>query len=218
MVYSERLTGTTNGDGLLSMEIGSGAVLSGTFSTIDWSSGNYWLKTETDPTGGTNYSISGASQLLSVPYAMYAKTSGGTHKDVLGVTPMEFKSADNSQISSVFLTYFPTSVTSSLAAPIILPHGATVTQIRVYYLDNDYNKDYALSFSRLPSGTPFPETLVSTSTSGGGTAMRYTTFNITTPIVIDNENYFYYLTMAGDFSGNDGIGGVKITYSYPTNN
>lgn len=77
VVYSERLTGTTNANGLLSMEIGSGTVLSGTFNSINWSSGNYWLKTETDPTGGTNYTIAGTSQLLSVPYAMYAKSSGG---------------------------------------------------------------------------------------------------------------------------------------------
>lgn len=77
-VYSERLTGTTNTNGLVSLEIGSGTVLSGTFSTINWASGNYYLKTETDPTGGTNYTIAGTSQLLSVPYAMYAKTSGSS--------------------------------------------------------------------------------------------------------------------------------------------
>jgi len=77
-VYSERLTGTTNTNGLVSLEIGSGTVISGTFSTINWASGNYYLKTETDPTGGTNYTIAGTSQLLSVPYAMYAKTSGSS--------------------------------------------------------------------------------------------------------------------------------------------
>jgi hypothetical protein len=76
-VYSERITGITNVNGLVSLEIGSGTVLTGTFNTINWSTGNYYLKTETDPTGGTNYTIAGTSQLLSVPYAMYAKTAGG---------------------------------------------------------------------------------------------------------------------------------------------
>lgn len=76
VVYSERLMGTTNANGLVSLAIGSGTVLSGTFSSIDWSTGNYYLKTETDPTGGTNYTIAGTSQLLSVPYAMYAKSAG----------------------------------------------------------------------------------------------------------------------------------------------
>jgi hypothetical protein len=78
VVYSERLTGTTNVNGLISLEIGTGTVLSGTYSTINWPSGNFYLKTETDPTGGTSYTITGTSQLLSVPYAMYAKTSGSS--------------------------------------------------------------------------------------------------------------------------------------------
>lgn len=77
LVYSERLTGNTNANGLISMEIGTGTVLSGVFSSIDWTLGNYYLKTETDPSGGTNYTIAGTSQLLSVPYAMYAKSAGG---------------------------------------------------------------------------------------------------------------------------------------------
>ncbi|MCU0377754.1 MAG: DUF1566 domain-containing protein, partial [Bacteroidales bacterium] len=53
----------------------TGLVITGNFSLIDWSSGNYYLKTETDPTGGTNYTISGTSQFLSVPYALYAKSA-----------------------------------------------------------------------------------------------------------------------------------------------
>ena len=76
VVYSERLIGTTNANGLLSLSLGSGTVISGTFNTINWSSGTYYLKTETDPTGGTSYSIAGTNQLLSVPYALYAKSSG----------------------------------------------------------------------------------------------------------------------------------------------
>ena len=75
-VYSERLTGNTNANGLVSLEIGTGTILTGTFATIDWSSASYYLKTETDPAGGTNYTIVGTSQLLSVPYALYAKSAG----------------------------------------------------------------------------------------------------------------------------------------------
>lgn len=77
VVYSERLTGTTNANGLFTMELGTGTVLSGTFNTINWPSGSYYLKTETDPAGGTAYTIAGTSQLLSVPYAMFAKSAGG---------------------------------------------------------------------------------------------------------------------------------------------
>ena len=74
-VYVEKQTPTTNNAGTISVEIGGGAPVSGSFSSIDWASGSYYIKTETDPSGGTNYSITGTSQLLSVPYALHAKTA-----------------------------------------------------------------------------------------------------------------------------------------------
>jgi len=77
-VFAERHTKSTNANGLLSLEIGAGTVLSGIFSAIDWANGPYFIKTETDPLGGTNYSIVGATELLSVPYALFATTSGNT--------------------------------------------------------------------------------------------------------------------------------------------
>jgi hypothetical protein len=75
-VYEETQTPTSNDNGLVTLEIGTGTIVSGMFGTIDWSTGPYFIKTETDPTGATNYTISGTSQLMSVPYALYAKTSG----------------------------------------------------------------------------------------------------------------------------------------------
>jgi uncharacterized protein (TIGR02145 family) len=63
---------------LVSVEIGSGTLVFGAFSTIDWSAGPYFIKTETDPTGGSTYTITGTSQLMNVPYALYAKTSGSS--------------------------------------------------------------------------------------------------------------------------------------------
>ena len=76
-VYVETQTPTTNANGLASLEIGTGTIVTGAFGSIDWSTGTYYIKTETDPTGGTSYSITGASQLLSVPYALYAGNGGG---------------------------------------------------------------------------------------------------------------------------------------------
>lgn len=71
-VYVETHNATSNSNGLVSIQIGGGNASSGTISGIDWSSGPYYVKTETDPTGGTNYTISGTSELLSVPYALFA--------------------------------------------------------------------------------------------------------------------------------------------------
>ena len=72
-VYIETQTPITNANGLATIEIGAGTVVSGTFAGINWAAGPYFIKTETDPAGATNYNISGTSQLLSVPYALYAK-------------------------------------------------------------------------------------------------------------------------------------------------
>jgi hypothetical protein len=75
-VYVETQTATTNGNGLVSLQIGTGVNPTGTFAGINWATGSYFIKTETDPAGGTNYTITGTQELLSVPYAMYATKSG----------------------------------------------------------------------------------------------------------------------------------------------
>ena len=73
-VYVETHSAATNVNGLVTIEIGSGSPVLGTFAGINWSNGPYFIKTETDPDGGTNYTaIVGTSQLLSAPYALYAK-------------------------------------------------------------------------------------------------------------------------------------------------
>ncbi len=86
--YMETHSKTSNENGLVSLEIGGGSVILGTFSGINWATGPYFLKTETDPAGGTNFSISGTSQLMSVPYALYAAKSGDSGdwvKDANGI-------------------------------------------------------------------------------------------------------------------------------------
>ncbi|MBN2612832.1 MAG: DUF1566 domain-containing protein [Bacteroidales bacterium] len=84
VVYAETQKPTTNADGLVSFQIGDGTVVSGSFSGINWADGTYFIKTETDPSGGTNYTISGANQLLSVPYALNAKTAENVPKHFIG--------------------------------------------------------------------------------------------------------------------------------------
>src|SRR5574344_2034730 len=76
-VYVETQEPTTNTNGLVSLEIGAGTVVSGDFATIDWANGPYFIKTETAVEAPlTTYTITGTSQLLSVPYALYAANAG----------------------------------------------------------------------------------------------------------------------------------------------
>ena len=65
----------TNANGLVTAEIGSGSPILGTFSSIDWANGPYFIQAEIDTSGGSNYTITGTTQLLSVPYALHAKTA-----------------------------------------------------------------------------------------------------------------------------------------------
>ena len=74
-VYTESFTPTTNTYGLVNLEIGTGTT-SDDFTIIDWANDTYFIRTSIDVTGGSSYSVMGTSQLMSVPYALYAKTSG----------------------------------------------------------------------------------------------------------------------------------------------
>ena len=75
-VYVETHQVTTNANGLMTLEVGDGTVVSGDFASIPWGMGPYFLKTEVDPEGGSNYTIEGVQQLMSVPYALYAEHTG----------------------------------------------------------------------------------------------------------------------------------------------
>ena len=83
VVYQEAHGATTNALGGVTLTIGQGTVLSGSFAAINWGAGTYFLRTEVDASGGSAYSDLGSTQLLSVPYALYAgtTTSGGNTLD-----------------------------------------------------------------------------------------------------------------------------------------
>lgn len=87
VVYAETQTPTTNANGLASIQIGTGSVVTGTFTGINWANGPFYVKTETDPLGGTTYTITGTNQLMSVPYALLAAKAnipdGATNGDML---------------------------------------------------------------------------------------------------------------------------------------
>jgi hypothetical protein len=74
VIYEENQSSTTNSHGLINIKIGSGLMITGTLDAIDWSANSYYLTTSIDPTGAANYTLSGISELVSVPYALHAKT------------------------------------------------------------------------------------------------------------------------------------------------
>lgn len=81
VIYQEQHTVTTNQNGLATLEIGTGNIVTGTFTSIDWGNGPYFIETDTDPLGGTTYTINGVAQFLSVPYALYSETAENVIND-----------------------------------------------------------------------------------------------------------------------------------------
>lgn len=71
--YQETFSTMTNLYGLINLQIGTGTT-GNDFTTINWANGPYFLEVALDVTGGTSYSVMGTSQLISVPYALHAKT------------------------------------------------------------------------------------------------------------------------------------------------
>jgi uncharacterized protein (TIGR02145 family) len=72
MAYAETHNPTTDANGIINIEIGGGLIVSGNFGSINWGNGPYFLKTEIDINGGSNYTIAGTKELISVPYALFA--------------------------------------------------------------------------------------------------------------------------------------------------
>lgn len=93
VVYSEMQTPTTNDNGLLSIEFGGGVG----FDTINWPNNSYFIKTEMDPTGGSTFTITGTSQLLSVPYALHAESASTIS------TPSIFSTSSATNVGSAFV-------------------------------------------------------------------------------------------------------------------
>ena len=101
VVYVETHSATTNSNGLVSLEIGAGTVVSGTIAGIDWGKGPFYIKTEADLNGGTNYSVVGTSQLLSVPYALHASSASSVTNLSLNLDQLSDVNAAGPQTNQV---------------------------------------------------------------------------------------------------------------------
>ena len=73
-VYVETHADSTNAYGVTTLNIGEGTVVEGTLSSIDWGADNYSIGIEMDLAGGESYTSFGTAPLLSVPYALSAKS------------------------------------------------------------------------------------------------------------------------------------------------
>jgi hypothetical protein len=123
--YSENHFVNTDAFGLFNLVIGAGAVQSGSMATIDWSNDNYYLKVGMDASGGTNFLTMGTTQLLSVPYALYAKSAGTVSGGANETDPI-FGSSVASGISAVDTANWNNKQNQLIAGSNITINGNTI--------------------------------------------------------------------------------------------
>jgi len=75
-VYSEIHTVSTNQLGLVNLKIGNGTPEGSVFTDINWGTQSSFIQISVDKDAGSNFVVIGTTQLLSVPYALYAEKSG----------------------------------------------------------------------------------------------------------------------------------------------
>jgi uncharacterized protein (TIGR02145 family) len=135
--YEEVQTITTNEFGLYTLQIGNGTAITGTMKAVKWETGNKYIKVAIDPQGGTNYMDAGTTQLLSVPYAIYADKAGMA-KDAGGsragnqhyLSKFDASGSSSAEINSQIFDN-GTSIgiaTTTPAAKVHIDHNASVVQ------------------------------------------------------------------------------------------
>jgi hypothetical protein len=158
VLYTETHTKTTNAQGLFNLNIGQGAVTAGTFADINWAVNPKFVKVELDPAGGTNYTTVGTSQLLSVPYALYAGSAGNAGQWATNAnTRLAYNSGDveiGQNGSGLWLTSpngtkYKISVNDNgqLSLPTSTTTGNTPAQLYMYGSFNNWDANTALLMS-----------------------------------------------------------------------
>jgi sensor c-di-GMP phosphodiesterase-like protein len=130
-VYLETQKTKTNANGLVSVEIGTGKT-SDDFSAIDWAKSTYFIKTETDTAGGQNYTIAGISQILSVPYALHAKTAETLTGEITETDPAVSANFDFSDAANGDLLQFNGTKWVKVTPDYISDYTVTEEDIRAY--------------------------------------------------------------------------------------
>lgn len=127
VVYRERHTVLTDVNGIFNLGIGLGSVQEGVFNTISWGENSYFLKVGLDSSGGTSYTVTGVTQLLSVPYALYAKKAGGVSG---GLKPVVDVQKNNG------FEYFDSNVVIDLEGIVYSEGSSEVTESGIVWSEN----------------------------------------------------------------------------------
>ncbi len=127
-VYTETQTPQANENGLVTLEIGTGTT-NDDFTAIDWANGPFFIHTEIDPDGGTDYTITGTSQLLSVPYALHSKTADTVTGSIPETDPV-YGASPASEITADDITYWDNKLDTETDPSV--PNGTQAGQMQYW--------------------------------------------------------------------------------------
>jgi hypothetical protein len=152
VVYSETQTATTSPNGIVSVEIGTGTLVSGNFATIDWTNGPYYIKTETDPTGGSTYTITGTTELLTVPFAFYSTKAGNsfTSRDYNELINKPVTDGSETKINAG--TFVSVTGTGTIASPYVVNSNPVMGGFS-HYIGEPYNGGIIFYLYKRQDGT-----------------------------------------------------------------
>ena len=180
IAYQETHNPATDGVGAFDIQIGGGAVTQGTFAGIDWASHSHYLRVEMDAAGGSNYTVMGTSQMLSVPYAKYAETSGGIRGSNSSGVGYKVYHAPNYELLPAGCD------TSTYATPEVIytvPSGSVTGKIIA--LDGTYLKSFTYDPITLNVSNAILDSSISVPFNSGTVSANYSTinliFDLTTP-------------------------------------
>jgi uncharacterized protein (TIGR02145 family) len=236
-VYVETQTTTTNANGLASIMIGIGTTVTGTFTGINWANGPYFIKTETDPAAGSNYSITEIQQCYSVPYVLYGEngekpgTTAGQINYWNGTTWGPIAPAVNNNVTLYMINSVPTwagipgaptmgtatagagQATITYTAPAtnggasIISYTATTTPGGLTSTVSQAGSG-SITVTGLATSTAYTFTV--TATNAAGTSAASAPSNSVTPYTIPNAPTVGTATA--------GAGQATITYTAPASN
>jgi hypothetical protein len=225
-VFVETHVVTTNLNGLATLAIGTGTNVSGSMVAIDWSTGPFFIMSETDPTGGSAYSITGTSELMSTPYALYAANSAPGPQGIQGSQGETGQTGPTGSQGPIGATGIVSIVSFSGAISSIAPNApayvfagptATIT------ITSSTQRITAVANAPVGLGTGGPASVqidicyqaITSGTISGISGTNYSIVNVTT----NRFSYGCAATITGLPQGTYRVGfGVRNTSPNPINN
>jgi len=191
-VYTETHQTTTNDFGLANLDIGNGTLVSGDFTSIAWSADLHFLKVELDPTGGSAFQLMGTSQLLSVPYALHAKTV-----DSINETDPVFGASVANGISANDTSYWNNKLSTEIDGSVAINSDGANSDVSAIL--DVISSDKGVLMPRMTQ-----EGIAAIENQANGLIVYNT----------DNSRFYFYDGLAGDWKEMS-IGAGTITPSLP---